>query len=237
MEDIMEARRIIALLTLIVATFLICSLIIRKAYEIRIATLEYDQRQMKGDNGMDPETASEVNTNLNLRDVIRKKGLSSKLDKLYLMVDILSGRLTVYIGDQPIKNYPVVLGKNTMEGDKEVEGDYRTPRGEFYICQKAVINGRAEIGTRWMRLSYPNIEDAKRGLEAGIITQSQHDSIIKAIKEGGVPPQRTPLGGGIGIHGGAQVKDSTQGCISLYDKDVEELYELVNVGTRVIIID
>ncbi|HHU63077.1 MAG TPA: L,D-transpeptidase [Clostridiales bacterium] len=235
----METKSLTALFIIFAAVFLICNLTIKRAYEIRITTLGYDRRQIGEDDQLELKTASPegINGKLSFKDEMGKKNVSHKRDNIYLLVDILTNRLTVYMDNRPVKSYPVVLGRDTMKGDKEVKGDYRTPRGEFYICQKAVISGREEIGTRWIRLSYPNIQDATRGLKAGIISKSQHDSIVKAIREGGIPPQRTPLGGGIGIHGGAQVKDSTQGCISLYDKDVEELYELVDIGTRVIIID
>jgi len=46
---------------------------------------------------------------------------------------------------------------------------------------------------------------------------------------------------GYGIHGTTQPetigKQVTQGCIRMYNKDVEELFDIVPVGTEVIIID
>ncbi|MCX6269950.1 MAG: L,D-transpeptidase [Bacteroidetes bacterium] len=56
-----------------------------------------------------------------------------------------------------------------------------------------------------------------------------------------MPPQDTPLGGGIGIHGWNGEWDEsdrylTFGCISLHQKDLEELYDLVDTGTRIRIV-
>ncbi|MBI3785287.1 MAG: L,D-transpeptidase, partial [Deltaproteobacteria bacterium] len=49
------------------------------------------------------------------------------------------------------------------------------------------------------------------------------------------------IGGAIGIHGAEDEGlnrrgvNWTEGCISLFNRDVDELYELVSIGTRVVI--
>ena len=50
-------------------------------------------------------------------------------------------------------------------------------------------------------ISYPNIEDTKRGLNAGLITRAQRDAIVKAIKAEARSASITALGGLIYIHG------------------------------------
>ena len=82
-------------------------------------------------------------------------------------------------------------------------------------------------------LTYPNAEDAERGLAAGLISRTQQRSIRDAIARGGCPPWNTALGGEIFIHGRGSGSDWTWGCIALDDADVKELYRLVPVGTPV----
>ena len=133
-----------------------------------------------------------------------------------------------------LKEYDIVLSYRNPFGDKKLKGDHATPEGEFYICELVRIPHK-KFGARFMRLSYPNSEDAKRGLDKELITQGQHDAIVKAVKRGSIPDQRTPLGGGIVIHGGKRKRYYTYGCVALKDKDLIELYELVPLGTRVVI--
>ena len=146
--------------------------------------------------------------------------------------------LAIYNGKTEVKTFRAEFGEAGM-GDKEVQGDRKTPEGSFYITEKSILNPSDEyLGSRWMRLSYPNVEDAQRGLEQGIIDKKTHDDIIQAINSGQTPPQRTALGGGIGIHGGDVPKfgdNWTWGCIGLTNEDAEELFEYVSIGTPVII--
>jgi murein L,D-transpeptidase YafK len=132
------------------------------------------------------------------------------------------------------RNYPIALGKN-WAADKAVEGDHATPVGEFYVCAK---NPRSKYFLS-LCLSYPNAEDAERGIAAGLISPGEHEQIIEAIRHGKVPPQHTGLGGEIYIHGrdAAQssddAKDWTRGCIALDNAAMQEVYDLAAIGTRV----
>jgi L,D-peptidoglycan transpeptidase YkuD (ErfK/YbiS/YcfS/YnhG family) len=85
-------------------------------------------------------------------------------------------------------------------------------------------------------LSYPNIEDAERGLKNGLITQAEHDEIVKAINEKAMPPQKTKLGGEIYIHGGGCKADWTAGCMALDNEEMQEIFEAIEVGTAVKIV-
>ena len=140
--------------------------------------------------------------------------------------------LTVFDSGRPVKSYRAAVGQ--VPGDKQVEGDRKTPEGEFYVCLK---QGRGQTRfTRALGLSYPNAEDARRGLAGGIITQRDYDRIIYEIDRGRQPPWNTPLGGQILIHGEyEQSGPDTAGCIRLSDKDILELFARIPVGTRVLI--
>jgi L,D-peptidoglycan transpeptidase YkuD (ErfK/YbiS/YcfS/YnhG family) len=87
-----------------------------------------------------------------------------------------------------------------------------------------------------VRLSYPNTEDAKRGLKAGLIAREEHDAIAAAIGKRATPPWKTALGGEIFIHGRGSGRDWTQGCIALDDKDIREIYRAIPALTPVEIV-
>src|SRR5947209_9696252 len=106
-------------------------------------------------------------------------------------------RLELYSDGRVVRTYQIALGLNPTD-DKERPGDRRTPEGDFYICLK---NDRSQFYLS-LGLSYPNEEDAARGLRAGRITQAQHDAIVHAIQHKQRPPWNTPLGGEVMLHGG-----------------------------------
>lgn len=133
--------------------------------------------------------------------------------------------LTLYEGDRILKVYPVVLGKDPTL-PKLYQGDHRTPEGEYHIIRKYYH----PLWSRFLMLDYPTALDRK---------------VYAWIRTNGLLPtrgNRTPgVGGAIGIHGTEDELlnrlgiDWTAGCISLFNRDVDELYELVPVGTRVVI--
>ncbi len=132
-----------------------------------------------------------------------------------------------------VKSYPIALCPFNPLADKVKLHDGGTPEGRFYICE-ALRNPEAKkYGARSLRLSYPNIEDARRGLSDRLIDHAAYLKIVKGIKAGKMPNQNTALGGSIRIHGGGSGQDWTLGCVALDDTDIIELYELVGLGTRV----
>ncbi len=137
-------------------------------------------------------------------------------------------RLELFDGRQLVMEFAVSLG-STPEGDKTVEGDGRTPEGEFYIFTK---NEKSKFHLS-LGLSYPNREDAERGLANGIISEGEHAATLAAIDRGAMPPQGTALGGEIYIHGGGRDGDWTDGCIAMEDPQIRKLFDAVEKGTRV----
>ncbi|MCX7823261.1 MAG: L,D-transpeptidase [Syntrophobacterales bacterium] len=139
-------------------------------------------------------------------------------------------RMYVFDGDTIVRDYPIGLGKNP-QGDKEREGDGKTPEGMFYVCKK---NERSKF-YKSIGLSYPSIVHAERALMNGLISVSDYRRIENAHRGYDTPPWDTPLGGYIFIHGGGAHSDWTEGCIALYNSDIDELFEMVRVGTPVYI--
>jgi murein L,D-transpeptidase YafK len=139
--------------------------------------------------------------------------------------------LEVFEDDKLVKSMKLVLGFAPV-GDKEVEGDGKTPEGEFYVFTK---NSESRFHLS-LGLSYPSKSDAERGLKANLISREEFDAINKAIDENGMPPQKTRLGGEIYIHGGGTDRDWTDGCIALRNEDITELFALIPKGAKVTIV-
>ena len=142
---------------------------------------------------------------------------------IQIIVDKSSYELYVYDAEGWFATYPVVFGNNSLD-DKKMEGDRNTPEGTFKIVNKRVH----DKWDRYMGLDYP--------------TKESLEKFNERKKRGEVPPNASP-GGGIGIHGTFphedfvidRYKNWTNGCISLKNEDVEDLYSYVPVGTPITI--
>ena len=137
--------------------------------------------------------------------------------------------------------FRVALGFHP-EGDKEVEGDGRTPEGEFYVCRR-IKHNRFH---RFLGLSYPSPDDARRGQKARVLQPVEYRAIMRAHRRRTTPPWRTALGGNVGIHGygrrneraarHAAGEDWTDGCIAVDNEEIETIFSHVRLGTRVVIV-
>ncbi len=164
------------------------------------------------------------------KNIKTKSGLkgfvSSKLtSNLWIKVYKKERKLFLVRDNTIIESYPIGLGFSP-ETDKIKQGDGSTPLGLFYICEM-LKDPKAKYGARSMRISYPEREDARRGLKEGIITRAQYKKIIKNINSAKIPLQNTALGGSIRIHGGGSWINWTLGCIGMDDNDVTELFSKV----------
>jgi len=139
-------------------------------------------------------------------------------------------RLYVIQSSVLVRDYPIGLGINPR-GDKQRQGDGRTPEGEFSICVKNPMSRFVKS----LGLDYPDRKHAERALFAGIITPLEFQDIIRAFASRAAPPWNTALGGEIFIHAGGAHNDWTDGCVALYDSDMEELFTIASVGTPVTI--
>lgn len=162
--------------------------------------------------------------------VQKREALKLPLKEPRIVISKSKRQLELYSDGKVVRTYRVGLGLNPVD-DKQREGDRATPEGEFYIFTK---NPKSAYYLS-LGISYPNIEDAERGLRAGLLTRAQHDQIVRAIKRKAAPPQFTALGGLIYIHGNGAGSDWTWGCVALENEDVRELYGSVDTGTSVTI--
>lgn len=139
-------------------------------------------------------------------------------------------------GDDVLRALTVALGKDHTAG-KLYRGDGRTPEGRYYICEKRA-NSRFR---RFLGISYPNVDDAEKAYTGHLISADEWADIFFANLQQTVPPFSTALGGRVGIHGyGGREEipvDWTEGCIAVTNADIDYLYDVVPLGTPVIIGD
>jgi murein L,D-transpeptidase YafK len=168
--------------------------------------------------------------------------LASVAGQLRIVIWKSQYTLTLYKGDTPVKTYRAVFGKGFQDGDKRMQGDKRTPEGEFYIC---TMNNSKRF-YRFMGLSYPGLKHAEYGLQSKLISPADYAMIKRAIDERHQPPWETRLGGAVGIHGRTASgpvgqptfvnMNWTDGCIALDNAAVDEIYSVVSLGTPVTIL-
>ena len=152
--------------------------------------------------------------------------------------------MKLYSEGKLLKEYRIALGQSP-EGHKLTQGDNKTPEGQYRIIEKSVgpFGGAygSFLGSRWMRLNYPNTWDAEVGLSKKIISKAQFEQIEKANRDGREPLKTTKLGGGIGIHGwsgnwpSADKQNLTWGCISMEKEELEALYSTIQKGCTLLI--
>lgn len=157
-------------------------------------------------------------------------------------IEILKSKRVLLLrhGSRVARRFTAATG-NGGRGDKRLRGDNRTPIGTYYITG---FNEESAFDI-FMRLNYPNLKDGFFGLQRALITRAEFDRIVDAQRQDALPPQDTPLGGAIGIHGiGEETADRlqihanldwTKGCIALTNREIRELRNFVGVGTRVVI--
>lgn len=124
-------------------------------------------------------------------------------------------RLQLMSGTTSMKSYRISLGKQP-KGAKLREGDKRTPEGLYWLDWRKVSD-RYNLA---IHVSYPNVSDSARA------------------RREGVPP-----GGMIMIHGTPDSEeypeevfhtlDWTEGCIAMTNRDMREVWSLVNDGTLI----
>lgn len=121
-------------------------------------------------------------------------------------------KLYLLHNEKVLKVYDVALGGQPL-GDKQFEGDNKTPEGVYYITHK---NPKSTYHLS-LGISYPN--DADRA-EAAVLGK--------------------PVGGDIFIHGGpirrTTKSDWTAGCVAVTDKEIEEVYSMIKPGTPIFLL-
>ncbi len=184
------------------------------------------------------EQNNQNNQDKPLGTILQEKGITNPGTGLRIVIDKSEHTLTLVYDGTSLKSYDVEFGSGGS-GDKAVEGDRKTPEGIFYVTNRKIMNPPDYyLGSRWLGVSYPNVEDASRGVADGLIDKETYNDIVNAVNNGENPPQNTALGGMIGIHGGSVESfgsDWTWGCVGLKNSDIEDFYGYIVAGTPIII--
>lgn len=153
-----------------------------------------------------------------------------------IFIDTDKRTLQVLEGDRVVATFTgIAIGRYGKTYFK-TRGDNKTPLGNFRIGWI----GKETRYHRFLGLSYPDMEAADRALVDGRIDEAQWQEIRRAVQAGKTPPQHTPLGGNIGIHGVGsgdlevhREYNWTNGCVALTNAQIDILAQWAHIGTPV----
>ena len=123
--------------------------------------------------------------------------------------------LELFKNGSSFRKYKIALGAEPV-GAKTQEGDHKTPEGNYVIDRR---NERSKF-YRALHISYPNTEDKARAEKLGVSPGG--DIMIHGLPNGF---------GWIGES--HRLKDWTEGCIAVTDKEMDEIWNLVPDGTSI----
>jgi murein L,D-transpeptidase YafK len=157
-------------------------------------------------------------------------------DEIWVLVDTRQLTLVVMQGESILQKYDnIAIGSNGPTRARLVS-DETTPLGDFHISR---INERSRYRL-FFAFDYPTMDHAKRALADGRLKPDEYTAVSNAWLAEKPPPQNTPLGGYLGIHGlgtsSEEIHGSvnwTDGCIAVTNEQIEELAGWVSVGTLI----
>jgi lipoprotein-anchoring transpeptidase ErfK/SrfK len=144
-------------------------------------------------------------------------------DSMMVLIDKTNYLVALVYRHKRIRQYRAVFGPNRMK-DKMFEGDRCTPEGWFKVVSKK----DHDSWQKFILIDYPNAGSYEKYNER---------------KREGLIPSGSQIGGAVGIHGtfksGVKMVDWgigwTDGCIALKPEDIEDLYQFVWPGTRILV--
>ncbi|MCI0690663.1 L,D-transpeptidase [candidate division KSB1 bacterium] len=144
---------------------------------------------------------------------------SAQQNAAAIVVDKMAHRSRLYVAGRLKAEYHVDLGPRWL-GHKKQKGDGATPEGHYRVIKKKGP-GQSKY-YKALELDYPNEDDRQNFL---------------AAQKNGELPRSAHIGGLIEIHGdGGRGVNWTAGCVALRNQDMDELFALAPVGTRVTIV-
>lgn len=159
-------------------------------------------------------------------------------EELWVEVSLQRMVLEVKNGEETLWRFDIGFGRGAIgRASAEVEG---TPLGEYRIIKKESRTDLFGRGARFLQFDYPNEDDADRAVASGLITPDDCRRIFRAHAVNEAPPTDTPLGGPLGLQGNLFAfvgRRFTDGSVAVDNGDLIALYEVLPVGTRVVITD
>ncbi|WP_127112856.1 L,D-transpeptidase family protein [Shimia sediminis] len=137
--------------------------------------------------------------------------LTERID--HILIEKADRRLTVYRNGKALRTYDIALGFTPM-GDKEIEGDGKTPEGHFNINRRNPDSAyHLSLG-----INYPQAQDTAH---ARAIGKSPGGDIFIHGQPNSLPDAITLPG------------DWTAGCVAVSNAEIEELWQITPNGTPV----
>lgn len=181
---------------------------------------------------------------LNMRDIplseaMIKKGFT-RLQDVNIVIERKNYVLHVYEDTVLIKSYRASFGRN-LRNKKTFADDGATPVGSYSVCS---IDS-SHTYYKYLKLNYPNLDDAVEALRKGIITQREFNNLKFDFYYKECIETETVLGNNIGIHGIGRlnyvfknlpfVYNWTDGSIALSNENIDEILSVIRKGTKVVI--
>lgn len=173
-----------------------------------------------------------------LSEIMKKKDIK-ELENVHLQVNKSKYSLILYSDTIEVKTYRAVFGRNNKPRKKAI--DKSTPIGEYAVCS---IDSNFKYH-RFIRINYPNVNDASEALRSGVISKKEFEKIKFDFFYSDCVTDSTQLGGNIGIHGIGQlnfvfknlpfVYNWTDGSIAISNEDIDEILPYVKKGTKIVI--
>jgi murein L,D-transpeptidase YafK len=146
--------------------------------------------------------------------VVADKGTTKPNTADRIVIEKSAHTMKLMSGGQVLKTCKVSLGN--PKGAKQQEGDRETPEGEY------VIDAKKEHSRfhRALHISYPNAADRERAMKLGVNPGGD-------VEIHGLPATFAWVGP---LH---RFKDWTAGCVAVTNSEIDEIWSLVPVGTKV----
>jgi len=174
-----------------------------------------------------------------LAEAMQEKGLTT-LTNVNLVVLRYDYKMNLYSDTVLVKTYKVVFGQGNGR-IKTSKDDNVTPLGSYKVCR---IDTNS-IFHKKIFLDYPNNKDAAEALKNGAINEKEYNLLLNTNSK--CPNPGTRLGSDIGIQGIGEYNiifknlpfafNWTNGSIAVSNENIDELYSIVDLNTKVVIRD
>jgi murein L,D-transpeptidase YafK len=174
-----------------------------------------------------------------LSEAMLSKGFR-KLEDVNIVVDRKNYSLSVFEDTVLIKSYRASFGRNLSDKKKRFD-DGATPVGTYKIC--SISNDKNYY--KFVKINYPNLEDASDALRKSFLTQKEFNQIKFEYYYEECVSYNQVLGGNIGIQGIGRlnpvfknlpfVYNWTNGSIALSNEDLDEIIKVIKPGTQIVI--
>jgi murein L,D-transpeptidase YafK len=124
-------------------------------------------------------------------------------------------KLALLAHGKEVRRYRIALGGEPV-GPKRRQGDHRTPEGSYVLDSR---NAQSHY-YKAFHISYPNPQDTAAAKQMGV--KPGGDIMLH-----GLPKEYAWVGKAHVLH------DWTDGCIAVTDEEIDEIWQLVRVGTPI----